>query len=317
MDMIDRRIFFTVLAVGTVFGPASAASLDGVIAGLEWDDDSASVQSTLAEICGDVKVINAEPVQFPLAAHSEQHIVCSGMQLPTGEISSAVFVVADDALKMIEARDGAVKALVEPRSDEPVKYLSYHVFDRGQIFAAAEIDAVWLLSTQALHPNLFSWSNPFLTAPDAPAPIYNPSAVLPDVLALGADFETLKPLFEASCPIMNVEAQREAWLPLGAEQQTQVNCFSFEYAGFPRKFEAVFADGVLELVWILTAKQEEGRIREALIDAFGPSENNTQQNPEKWEIYHNGQIALRKDKPEILAISQKLVPYYANQSLPE
>ncbi|MDH3245129.1 MAG: hypothetical protein OEM26_10980 [Saprospiraceae bacterium] len=81
----------------------------------------------------------------------------------------------------------------------------------------------------------------------------------------------------------------------------QVNCFGVEYAGFPRKIEAQFKDNELALLWILTGKQEEDRVRQALIAAFGDpiyvSEN--------WEAFRNWQVVLRKDKPEVLVSSPK------------
>lgn len=311
--MTDQKLFLTALALAAMIGAGSAEDRSVVVAGLAWDDDSAIVHSTLAEICREINTINATPVQFPLARASEEHVLCFDMQLPAGKISSAVFVVADDALKMIEARGGAVKTLIDPREDEPMNYLEYQAFEQGQIFTIREADTVWFMSKEALHPNLFTWSNPLLKAAGEAMPVYNASAALPSILNMGGDIESLRPQFEASCPIMNEQKQKNAWLPHGPKQQTQINCFGFDYAGFPRKFEAVFADGVLELVWILTAKQEEGRVREALIDAFGPAEETS----EKWERFHSGQIALRKDKPEILVISEKLTPYYRKLPLPE
>lgn len=75
----------------------------------------------------------------------------------------------------------------------------------------------------------------------------------------------------------------------------------------------VFGDGVLELVWILTAKPEEERVRQALIDVYGPPEHRSA----NWDVFARGQIALRKDKPEVLAISERLVPFYAEETFAE
>lgn len=311
--MAHRKYILFAVALAAMIGPVNAAEGEGVVAGLAWGDNSKTVHAKLTEICGKTKMINVESVQFPLARDSEEHFLCFDMQLPTGKLEAAVFVIADDALKMIETRGGAIATLIDPRDDEPMNYLDYQVFDKGEVFALPEKDAVWFMSKEALHPNLFTWSNPVLAAADEAMPVYETSAALPDILNMGSDINNLRPQFEASCSIMNEQKQKNAWLPHGPAQQTQINCFGFDYAGFPRKFEAVFADGDLELVWILTAKEEETRVRKALIEAFGPAEEIS----EKWERFHGGEIALRKDKPEILVISKKLVPYYRERPLPE
>ena len=308
--MTIGRGLISAIAIVALIGSAKAADADDVVAGLAWGDSSILVHSKLNEVCDGVIVIDAEPIQFPLAGYSEKHFLCSDMALPTGAIASSVFVVADDQLKMIEARGGALRTLIETRDDKPMEYLDYQVFDQGELIANPEKDSVWFLSKEALHPNLFTWSNPYLDVPDEAAPIYNKAAKLPALIEFGAGIETLKPQFEAACPIMNIQEIEDVWLPHGPEKQTQVNCFGFEYAGFPRKFEAVFGDGVLELVWILTGKQEEDRIRDALIEAFGASEHVS----EGWEVFKGGQVSLRKDKPEILVVSEKLVPFYAEQT---
>ena len=86
----------------------------------------------------------------------------------------------------------------------------------------------------------------------------------------------------------------------------QINCFGYEYAGFERKFEAVFGDGKLQVVWVLSGQQEEQRIRQQLLADWGPAEIT---NP-KWEVFAGGKISLRKDKPELLILADEMIPYY-------
>ena len=72
--------------------------------------------------------------------------------------------------------------------------------------------------------------------------------------------------------------------------------------GFPRKVEARFGNNILNVVWILTGKGEEDRIRQALIAEFG--------NPifvtDEWEIFNDWQVGLRKDKPEVLLMEKSI-----------
>lgn len=91
--------------------------------------------------------------------------------------------------------------------------------------------------------------------------------------------------------------------------QLQLNCFGIEYAGFPRKIEARFGDGKLNMVWILTGKGEENRIREKLKTEYGEPVfvNDT------WEIFDGWTVGLRKDKPELLLLTKELGQFYKKE----
>ena len=88
--------------------------------------------------------------------------------------------------------------------------------------------------------------------------------------------------------------------------QHQLDCYGYEFAGFPRKIEAVFGDGVLQQAWILTGKGEEERVRRALVEAWGEATY----IDDDWEIFGDGTVMLRKDKPEVLMLSPGLAPLY-------
>ncbi|MEM9495160.1 MAG: hypothetical protein AAGA09_04090 [Pseudomonadota bacterium] len=286
-----------------VFASAHAGT---VVAGLDWDADGETVAAVLANACDATTEKTIDPPQFPLANAREQHLLCDGLTLADKKVAKAAFVVADDKLKLIELRGGAVEAVTGDRSDEPSQYIDFDVYGPGEIFADRENDIVWLLSDEARHPNLFMWENPLLDHPQAEMPRYNASAVLPAFLSFGGDIETLRPQMEAACPLLLVEESERVWLPSKPQKQTQINCFGYEYAGFPRKIEAVFGDGKLALAWILTGAAEEERVRRSLIAVFGAPEKVFQD----WEVFNGGEVVLRKDKPEVLAIAPELVPFF-------
>lgn len=301
--MMVRSTLLAVLLIGALSGSSGAAGERGVIAGLAWDDAGSLVLVKLQDICRELHIQAAASVRFPLAEHTEQHVTCVDLELPAGQIASAVLVLADDRLKMVEAKGGAVQTLLGDRTDAS-PYPGWQVFDGGERFADPESDTVWLLSEEALHPHLFLWPGP---DPDKATDAV--SASLPDFIQFGSKLESSTPLFEASCPAMAIREIEDIWLPHGPRMQTQIDCLGVDFAGYPRKLEAVFGDGVLELVWILTAKPEEERVRQALVDAHGPPS----QVSASWEVFEGGRIALRKDVPEVLAISDRLVPYYAER----
>jgi hypothetical protein len=76
------------------------------------------------------------------------------------------------------------------------------------------------------------------------------------------------------------------------------------------KVEAVFGDGKLALVWILTGKPEEPRVRAALIAAYGEPIT----VGDDYEVFGDGSVQLRKDKPEVLFLSLELVAAWAEQN---
>jgi len=173
------------------------------------------------------------------------------------------------------------------------------------LFADPKNDIVKFLTKEAAHPNLFMWSNPYLISNDDSNPGYNSSAIIPDFLKMGADMDELKPLIEANSTLTQIEELDGS----DPNAQVQINAFGVEYAGFPRKIEARFGDNKLNAVWILTGKGEEDRIRQKLIAAYGQPIFKT----DDWEIFNNWQIGLRKDKPEVLLLTQKIGLHYKKE----
>jgi len=112
-------------------------------------------------------------------------------------------------------------------------------------------------------------------------------------------------------------------IPVAHLDETHVLCRNYEADGVGKieeisftfgdqslsLIEAVFGDGILQLAWILAGSGEEDRLRQALIAAYGPaiSDNGT------YEVFADGRVALRKDKHEILILSEELVPLYLEE----
>jgi hypothetical protein len=149
-----------------------------------------------------------------------------------------------------------------------------------------------------MHTNLFTWKNPYLTPGYTAIKAASSSSQIPSFLKMGGPLDSLRQVLNANSNFTNTE-ELDGKDP---NAQIQINCFGVPYLGFPRKVEARFGDDKLNGVWILTAKGEEGRIRQALTAEFGPPNflNND------WEVFNNWQVALRKDKPEVLLIEQQL-----------
>lgn len=298
--------FFAIAVFAIAFPYGAKAQVKGVFYGADFGDSLASVKANLSNHCRSLKVISVGSPNFPLAKESEQHLVCEGISIGNQEIREAAFAFGDDRLSLIEARGGAVKALTARASAEAKPYLHFKAYFEDLMLADTKADAVWLLSPESIHPNLFAWSNPYLPSNKGSKTEYRRSAKSPELLKFGSILADLLPGFEGQCPIYNVEEIAEPWLQTKPKTQTQINCFGYEYGGFPRKIEAVFGDDVLELAWILTGKGEEDRLRKALTVEYGePKFVN-----EDWEAFDEWRIALRKDKPEVLVLSERLAPIF-------
>jgi len=294
------------LLLGLVLIPIlSFAQAEQVFNEIRFYEPLATVQEKLEEISQTTELIAPKETSFPLAKLKEEHLVVSNIVTKNGTVNKAVFTFSDDQLTNIEAQGNAIKTLMESEKDTLGTYMDYMVNFKKGILGKVESDKVWILTEEALHINLFTWENPYLNSVVSSAPNYNTSVKVPDFLQMGADLEVLRPLLEANSDIV-YEEKLDGSDP---NAQLQLNCFGVEYAGFPRKVEARFGDNKLNLVWILTGKGDEDRLREKLTKNYGePVFKN-----EAWEIFNNWTIGLRKDKPEVLIMTRELGKFYKKE----
>lgn len=300
--MKQKLTFLTSLSLfmGTALAQEQSLSVGDDVA---MADSKETLQKKLKPHCDSVSIIEREKVSYPLAQHTEHHLICSNYNKDKVHFDSAVFVLADNQFRHMEAQGTLVKEGELVSGEKMGDYLNMAVYDGGQYWLDEQQKRLLWLDTEALHPNLFAWHNPVQTHQGK---IYSASSKIPSLLDFASDIEALRPQFEKQCKYVKEDKIDKVWLPNTPREQIQINCFGFEYAGFERKFEAVFGDGKLQVVWILTAKQEEQRIREQLIADWGQTELNNKD----WEVFAGGKISLRKDKPEILLLSDEMVPLY-------
>jgi len=272
--------------------------LSSSVLGVKIGDEYESVIFTLTNNCKklDIKIIN--PVRFPLAKLSEKHVICKKL-IDGGELA---ITIADGVVVHLYGKNIDEQLIIKP-SNETKNYLDYVVYDNYLHWEDRIERSTTLISKEGLHPNLFVWKNPYLELSSEKYHYPLSDVGTPDILKFGSTLKALKPIFEESCNPLEI-VETDIWLENHPKKQIQVNCFNYNFLGFPRKIEAVFGDDILELAWILTAKQEEKRVKNALIEIYGK----VQGSNENWDVFHEGKVYLRKDKPEVLAISNKLVP---------
>ncbi len=299
---VDKNIFIILFALLPAFlvGQAEAIFND-----IRFYQPLEEVKPKIKAIAESVKVIAVNEPRFPLADKKETHLICTNVKTAHGTIKKVGFTFSDDQLTYIEARGNAVNALTDHRKDTAMVYLDYEAYFSDLLFANVVKDIAWLLTQESVHPNLFTWENPYLNAKDGDKQEYYESARVPDFIKMGAHIDELRPLLKSKSTLMN-EEQLDGSDPYA---QVQLNCFGIEYAGFPRKIEARFGDDHLNMVWILTGKGEESRLREKLIEAYGePVFVN-----EVWEAFEGWEVMLRKDKPEVLLMTKELGQFYKKE----
>lgn len=290
-----KNLFTIILLITPMIFYAQAES---IFNGIKLNDSSEKVTKKLSEISKTVDAISVDRPSFPLAKTKEEHLICSQVETDNGIISKVVFTFADDRLKYLEARGNVRQVFASKRVDTARVYLDYDVYVTERLFLKKNKNVAWIMTEEAVHTNLFAWENPYLNSSYKEEIKPDSSNQIPTFLKMGASLDELKPLLDANSDFTNTE-KLDGTDP---NAQIQINCFGFDYLGFPRKIEARFGDNKLNVVWILTGKGEEDRIREALINQYG--------NPifinDNWEIFNNWQVGLRKDKPEVLLMEKNI-----------
>lgn len=275
---------------------------DEIFKDISLGESLQSVGKKLKPLAGALYEKKVSRPSFPLAEKTEVHLICLDCKSSNGNIEEVAFTFADDKLCLIQAKGNAVKAITEQRKDTAQVFMNYAAYWEDLIVTDQSKDKVWIMSPEAAHPNLFAWDNPYLPSNGGVETLYQSSAAIPDFIEMGANLEKMQPLLKEAS---NFTFNRELG-PDDPNAQLQIDCFGIEYAGFPRKFEARFGDGKLNMVWILTGKGEEDRVRQKLIKAYGSP---VYQN-EAWEVFKEWEVFLRKDKPEVLLLTPELGAFY-------
>lgn len=266
--------------------------------GIHLEDPLEKVILKIREISEGSNLISVDNPTFPLARVKEDHFVCTKVKTENGVIESVVFTFADDKLAFIEARGNSYNTFINKRKDTARTYMDYEVYLNDKLFLKKERDIAWIMTEEAMRTMLFTWENPYLTSDSKTYTKSSHSFEIPVFLKMGSSLNDIKPILESNSDFTNVEELDGS----DPNAQLQLNCFGIDYLGFPRKIEARFGDEKLNVVWILTAKEEENRIRKALTDQYGkPIFIN-----DEWEVFNNWQVALRKDKPEVLLMEEKI-----------
>jgi hypothetical protein len=225
-------------------------------------------------------------------------------------LDTLVLRFADGGLAMVEARGENVAGLLSPE-EETMEYAGYIGYMGPDEAVVIDGEVAWVVRTDDMHSHPFLGSTPIVTEEGLPAA--SATAHKPPDLVFGASLDKIRETFVPQCSRAVEREISPPSLPNKPQEQVQIDCLGFPYAGFPRKVEAVFADGELALVWILIGKPEEPRVRDALIVAYGDPVRVSDDS----EVFGDGSVVLRKDKPEVLFLSAELIPAFTEQEAGE
>jgi len=294
--MVFRKI--TIVALLFISPFILLGQAEALFNGVHLGEPLEAVTQKVSDISKNTNLISQDAPSFPLAEIKEDHLVCATVKTTQGTIERVIFTFADDKLTYIQAKGNVLKTFTSHRKDTSRTYLDYDVYVADRLFLNKRKDMAWILNEEAMHVNLFTWENPYLTTNSNSKKTSSDTKNIPSFLTMGASYDQLKSQLETHSNFTSTE-QLDGSDP---NAQFQVNCFGVSYLGFPRKIEARFGNNNLNAVWILTAKGEEERIRKALVAQYGDPIYVT----DDWEIFNNWQVGLRKDKPEILLLEQQI-----------
>ena len=298
------KIRYGLLAfMGFLTGVIGWAQANPVFGPIELGQTMETVAAHLDDHAGEISRFIPEMVSFPLAEEEEIHWIVKGFTTEDGIVGDMALVFADGHLVFIQGQQGILEQLEAYPEMEYDQYEDYRFYKGESLVLHSERDMAWKLNEAGLHLNLFAWNHPMLEGKSWPE--YTQDVQVPDFLEMAAPLSKLEPMLEEASEFI----YREELDGSDPNAQLQLNCFGVQYAGFSRKAEARFGDGQLNTVWILTAKAEENRLREALVEAYGQPIFVSDQ----WEAFQDWQVFLRKDKPEILFLTASLGHHYKKE----
>ena len=136
--------------------------------------------------------------------------------------------------------------------------------------------------------------------------VVSQSITKPEVIKFGDTKTNIMLALDSVCKIVNDEQVSPIELPTAKTSQSQVDCEKFKYAGKKRTAEFIFADDILDMVWILTDPEEE----DTLIAGFTKLYGKPTHIKDGVTFFLNAGVAVRNDPHEVLFISDRLKASY-------
>lgn len=131
-------------------------------------------------------------------------------------------------------------------------------------------------------------------------------ATRPGIIDYSAGINSVEQKLVPLCDALTRRAIHPPFLSTVEESQEQLDCDGFLYAGKKRWAEFMFADGVLEGVWILTDAEDQERLVRDFTSLYGdPAERRV-----NGVIFLQANALIRFDFPEVLYYSDRVEDEY-------
>jgi hypothetical protein len=136
--------------------------------------------------------------------------------------------------------------------------------------------------------------------------LFSQEITKPEVIKFGETKSNIMMELDKICKIGSDRQISPVELPTATKTQSQLDVEKFMYAGKKRNAEFIFADGILDMVWILTEAEEE----DTLIAGFTQRYGKPTHVREDVTFFLNAGVAVRNDPHEVLFISDRLKGHY-------
>lgn len=278
----------TLLTASLALGfPAAAAEMPSNLVSLT----TAELSAWMAENCESLERTEIVPTRFPFARESEvyQHCRAEGAEI--------LVTFADGERLMTEVR-GDISGLI-PAEDPAFEIETLQVFPQDFLLIDQAASTARIFANPQVLTLFAFWENP---AWSGHARMPDGEWFLPPEIVFGASIEDFEAALEPSCGMTMTRPIEEIWLPTEPAEQHQIDCFGYEIAGYPRKVEFIFGDGILQQVWLMVGDADIERLR----DHFTALHGEPTSEDETYIVFGDWTLALRKDVPEILIGSDEL-----------
>lgn len=240
--------------------------------------------------CPDAQSFSPDVTHFPFSVHAETHLLC---RLEGYQVMASL---ADGQLLQVEIR-GDLSAH-RPAGDPAMEFGHLHIWPEEALIHDTRLDRI-LSFTELNHATILAlWDNPAWSGGAAPTGPW----FIPDEIRFGATIAETEAALEGQCGLMATRPIDEVWLLTAPQAQHQTDCFGYDIAGYPRKLELVYGDGVLEQVWLMVGPADIARLRAHFTAIHGAPTAET----DRYIVFADWTVAVRKDVPEILLGSDRL-----------
>lgn len=133
--------------------------------------------------------------------------------------------------------------------------------------------------------------------------VFAADVLQPQALQFGSGVDMTADRLKPYCSSLSVRSIVPITAPLAKQEQTQIDCSGFLFAGKKRHIEVVFQDDQLDIIWILFEPDERAQMLSQFISEFGEPTMDIAFGT----LFLQANAALRNQPSEVLFASDRQV----------